>query len=58
MTVFGVLTAVLAILPQNGTGGPPANLVLFIAANHLAGWLVCALVIGRLMQESETARSA
>ena len=48
VTAFGALTVVMAILPEWGIGGLPASLVWLIAANHLAGWLACALVIARL----------
>jgi len=44
-----VLTVILAILPQHGIGGLPAQLVLLIAANYLAGWFASALVIARLL---------
>jgi hypothetical protein len=47
VTAFGVLTVVLAILPRYGIGGLPAQLVLMIATNHLAGWFVSALIIAR-----------
>ena len=49
VAAFGVLTVVLAILPQHGIGGLPAQLVLLIAANYLAGWFASALVIARLL---------
>ncbi len=49
VTAFGVMTIVIAIVPQWGIGGLPAGLMSLIALNQLVGWLACAIVVARLV---------